>query len=94
MVIDSTATTLNITNLTNVIQQQKIKNKIQTIRPERKIIPFPNKQILEQEVRKTNLESMMNDRVSADYTSRRYLHLLLVAGSYALARSRKIAVNS
>lgn len=90
MVINSTNNTLD--TLSALIQdisiQQRNRNKRKSAG---KIIAFPNRKILEQEVARANFESVQTDRVTADFTSRQYFALLLVAGSRSLHRARVLS---
>lgn len=88
MVINSTNNA--ISGLTALIQDERIQNRIGRQRRSSKIIQFPNRDILEQDIRRINLESAGNDKITADFTSQMYLHLLLVAGSRTLHRTRML----
>ena len=89
------ATNNAICGLTSLIQSNNIRSRIsRNQRNPAKIIPFPNRVILESDVAEANLASLGADKVTADFTSRMYLHLLLVAGSRTLHRTRLVGSNS
>ncbi len=93
MVINATNNTL--AGLNSLIHDNNIERTIKKIkRTPKKIIQFPNRKILEQDIEKTNSESMNADKITADFTSQMYHHLLLVAGSRTLHRTRLLSRHS
>ena len=93
MVID--ATNNSVYGLTSLIQSKNIVNRIsRNHRNSNNVIQFPNRMILERDVANANMASLGADKITADFTSRMYLHLLLVAGSKTLHRTRLTGTNA
>ena len=93
MVINATNNTL--AGLNSLIHDNNIKLTIKRVKKApKKIIKFPNRKILEQDIKRANCESLNADKITADFTSQMYLHLLLVAGSRTLHRTRLLSSHS
>ncbi len=92
MVINSTNNTLDC--LSALIQDTRVQERIRSRKTKKSnIINFPNQQILEQEVARANFASIHTDQITADFTSRQYFTLLLVAGSRSLHRARVLSAT-
>ncbi len=93
MIIDAGNTAVETIN--SLLRTPNVKSRIKTyMNRTGKIIQFPSKKVFEQNIEETNLEALEADKITADFTSQMYLHLLLVAGSRTLHRTRLLQSQS
>ncbi len=87
MIIDAGNTAVETIN--SLLDTPNVRNSIKTYKNRTgKIIQFPSRKVFEQDIAQTNMEALEADKITADFTSQTYLHLLLVAGSRTLHRTR------
>ncbi len=90
MVINSTNNA--VSSINNLLQDKQIQRQLKHNRKSaRKIIQFPSRQVYEEDIARTNIDSTGIDAITADFASSMYLHLLLVAGSHTLHRTRLLS---